>query len=249
MRPCRRIGAPPHDLSWPACRQLLIPPMPPPSLCHCRAVAATVEAQGAAAAAGPPSAAALEALAAAGVKRPRPSDDGYAWAWDTQRGATVAGSGRLVGEASSRSSGAASMGGGGGSKRRMTSEQMAALVESVRTHVKSCPDRYTQLVIGDMRDRWPGLELNMGQVRTGSGAWGMWAYACVAGEGGCMMCCSVSRPAMSTTGMRLPAPHPHTPHMPYTPSYPHSMSPPHADPQDQVPHAWQGRRHGRWRLA
>lgn len=52
----------------------------------------------------------------------------------------------------------------------MTSEQMAALVECVRTHVSTCPERYTQLVIKEMKDRFPDLELNMGQVSCNLGA-------------------------------------------------------------------------------
>jgi hypothetical protein len=47
----------------------------------------------------------------------------------------------------------------------MTAEQMGALIECVRLHVAACPERYTQLVMRDMNARFPGLALNMGQIR------------------------------------------------------------------------------------
>jgi hypothetical protein len=66
----------------------------------------------------------------------------------------------------------AAAGGGGGSgslpvskRQRMTPEQMAALMDSVRHHIAVNPERYTQLVMRDMKEKYPELELNMGQVR------------------------------------------------------------------------------------
>lgn len=49
-------------------------------------------------------------------------------------------------------------------RQRLSSEQMADLVASVQHHVQANPDRYTTLVIADMAAKYPGLELNMGQV-------------------------------------------------------------------------------------
>jgi hypothetical protein len=49
-------------------------------------------------------------------------------------------------------------------RQRLTSEQMTVLLESLHKHVATCPERYTQLVIKEMREKYPGLELNMGQV-------------------------------------------------------------------------------------
>jgi hypothetical protein len=52
-------------------------------------------------------------------------------------------------------------------RQRLSSTQMAELVASVRHHVTANPERYTHCVIKDMKDKYPELELNMGQVRTG----------------------------------------------------------------------------------
>jgi hypothetical protein len=58
---------------------------------------------------------------------------------------------------------------GGGEKpakrQRLNGVQMAELVASVRHHVQANPERYTHCVIRDMKEKYPDLELNMGQVR------------------------------------------------------------------------------------
>jgi hypothetical protein len=70
---------------------------------------------------------------------------------------------------SSYTNGSQSAGGGGGTmpaskRQRMTPEQMSALMDSVRHHIAVNPERYTQLVMRDMKEKYPELELNMGQV-------------------------------------------------------------------------------------
>ena len=54
-------------------------------------------------------------------------------------------------------------------RQRMTSEQMTVLLDSLQKNVATCPERYTQLVIKEMKDKYPELELNMGQVGWGEG--------------------------------------------------------------------------------
>jgi hypothetical protein len=66
---------------------------------------------------------------------------------------------------------AAAAGGGGGcqqpaaKRQRLSGAQMAELVASVKHHVQVNPERYTHCVIKDMKEKYPDLELNMGQVR------------------------------------------------------------------------------------
>jgi hypothetical protein len=65
---------------------------------------------------------------------------------------------------------AAAAGGGGGcqqpaaKRQRLSGAQMAELVASVKHHVQVNPERYTHCVIKDMKEKYPDLELNMGQV-------------------------------------------------------------------------------------
>jgi hypothetical protein len=49
-------------------------------------------------------------------------------------------------------------------RQRLNGVQMAELVASVRHHVQANPERYTHCVIRDMKEKYPELELNMGQV-------------------------------------------------------------------------------------
>lgn len=49
-------------------------------------------------------------------------------------------------------------------RQRLNGVQMAELVASVRHHVQVNPERYTHCVIKDMKEKYPGLELNMGQA-------------------------------------------------------------------------------------
>lgn len=52
-------------------------------------------------------------------------------------------------------------------RQRLSGVQMAELVASVRHHVQVNPERYTHCVIKDMKEKYPDLELNMGQVGSG----------------------------------------------------------------------------------
>jgi len=53
-------------------------------------------------------------------------------------------------------------------RQRLSGAQMAELIASVKHHVQANPERYTHCVIKDMKDKYPDLELNMGQVRAES---------------------------------------------------------------------------------
>jgi hypothetical protein len=50
-------------------------------------------------------------------------------------------------------------------RQRLSGAQMAELVARVKHHVQANPERYTHCVIKDMKEKYPDLELNMGQVR------------------------------------------------------------------------------------
>lgn len=61
---------------------------------------------------------------------------------------------------------AAAAGAPAAKRQRLNGVQMSELVASVRHHVQVNPERYTHCVIKDMKDKYPDLELNMGQVGT-----------------------------------------------------------------------------------
>jgi hypothetical protein len=84
-----------------------------------------------------------------------------------------AGAACALGSSSAQAAAAAAAGGSGcqqpSSKRqRLSGAQMAELVASVKHHVQANPERYTHCVIKDMKEKYPDLELNMGQVRGGA---------------------------------------------------------------------------------
>ena len=58
-------------------------------------------------------------------------------------------------------------GGMGGKSQRMTSEQMKVLLDSLHKNVATCPRKYAQLVIKEMKERYPELELNTERVGWG----------------------------------------------------------------------------------
>jgi hypothetical protein len=55
--------------------------------------------------------------------------------------------------------------GGKGRKPRFTKEQHAAIMESVERNFKEHPSRYTELVIKEMKDRYPHLDITSACVR------------------------------------------------------------------------------------
>ena len=61
--------------------------------------------------------------------------------------------------------GGGGLGGSKGRKPRFTKEQHAAIMESVERNFKEHPSRYTELVIKEMKDQYPHLEITSACVR------------------------------------------------------------------------------------
>jgi hypothetical protein len=63
-------------------------------------------------------------------------------------------------------------------RQRLSGVQMSELIASVKHHVLVNPERYTHCVIKDMKEKYPELELNMGQVRDSNAAGHKQAAGC-----------------------------------------------------------------------